>query len=96
MSRFIFALVILSACIAHEPGSFVEYAVQRGDSLARIASRHDVTVDELREWNGLEGNLIHPGQVLRIQSSLSLMRKSMRAFAACLDRKLNGDVSRCV
>ncbi|HSR66592.1 MAG TPA: LysM peptidoglycan-binding domain-containing protein [Acidobacteriota bacterium] len=40
------------------------YVVRRGDNLGRIASRYDVTVSQLRSWNGLRGDLIYPGQEL--------------------------------
>lgn len=40
------------------------YTVQRGDSLYAIASRHGLTLAQLRELNNISGNLIHPGQQL--------------------------------
>jgi len=40
------------------------YVVAAGDSLGVIAQRHGVTVKQLRDWNGIEGSLIHPGQEL--------------------------------
>lgn len=40
------------------------HTVQRGESLARIARRHGVTVQALRRANGLTSSTIHPGQVL--------------------------------
>jgi LysM repeat protein len=40
------------------------YVVQRGDTLFLIARDHGVTVDELRAWNGLQGDLIEVDQVL--------------------------------
>ncbi len=51
------------------PGSEVSYqthSVQRGESLSLIASRYGVTVSALRRANGLSGDLIRPGQVLRV------------------------------
>ncbi|QKT02542.1 LysM peptidoglycan-binding domain-containing protein [Ectothiorhodospiraceae bacterium 2226] len=45
----------------------IGYTVRRGDSLARISQRFNVTIRELREWNGLqEGRHIHPGQRLTL------------------------------
>ncbi|MBT8401920.1 MAG: LysM peptidoglycan-binding domain-containing protein [Rhodothermia bacterium] len=40
------------------------YTVQRGDNLASIAAKHGLTVASLREWNGIRGSVIHPGQKL--------------------------------
>ena len=38
--------------------------VQRGDTLYNLARRHRVTVEQLKQANGLSGNVIKPGQVL--------------------------------
>ena len=44
-----------------------EHTVRRGESLSRIARRHGVTVAKLKALNGLRGDLIRPGQKLRIK-----------------------------
>ena len=43
-----------------------EYIVLSGDALARIARRTGTTVSALTSANGLAGDRIYPGQVLRI------------------------------
>lgn len=45
------------------------YQVKSGDSLWRIAQENKVTVDELVKWNGIVGNLIHPGDQLVVSKS---------------------------
>lgn len=48
------------------------YVVQSGDNLSAIASRHGLSVVEVRQHNGLSGDVIHAGQVLEIpQRSLA-------------------------
>ena len=42
------------------------YTVRSGDSLYDIARGHGLTVGELVAWNGLDGTLIRPGQVLSL------------------------------
>jgi membrane-bound lytic murein transglycosylase D len=44
----------------------VRYRVQRGDTLAGIADRFDVTVAQLKRWNGISGNHAPRGARLRI------------------------------
>jgi membrane-bound lytic murein transglycosylase D len=60
-----------SASVAPSPAtgsSTVTYKVRKGDTLHSIARLYDVTVSQVRSWNGLnESGVIIPGQVLRIQ-----------------------------
>lgn len=43
------------------------YEVQAGDTLWSIAQSLGTSVEKLREWNGIEGNVIVPGQKLELQ-----------------------------
>jgi LysM repeat protein len=42
------------------------YTVKKGDTLSRIASRNGTSVAALRRANGISGDLIRPGQVLKL------------------------------
>jgi membrane-bound lytic murein transglycosylase D len=44
----------------------VSYRVQRGDTLAGIAERYDVTVEQLKHWNHISGGHVSRGARLRI------------------------------
>jgi len=44
------------------------YTVQRGDTLYNISQRYNMTVDTLKEYNGLDNNTISIGQVLYLHS----------------------------
>jgi membrane-bound lytic murein transglycosylase D len=44
----------------------VSYRVRRGDTLAGIAERYDVTVDQLKRWNHISGGHVSRGARLRI------------------------------
>jgi membrane-bound lytic murein transglycosylase D len=56
---------------AEEVGQKINYTVQKGDGLFRIASKHHVTVQQLKEWNQLSETNVKVGQQLVIwQSSL--------------------------
>ncbi len=45
------------------------HTVVRGDTLGRIAKRESVSVDDLRGWNGVTGDLIEVDQVLALGPS---------------------------
>lgn len=62
-ARLLAALLGLAGCGWWSPPP-PTYTVVRGDTLTKIARAHDVTVDELRAWNGISGDLIEVGQVL--------------------------------
>jgi membrane-bound lytic murein transglycosylase D len=46
----------------------ITYKVKSGDVLGSIASRHGVSVNQVKEWNNLSSNLIKVGETLYIQS----------------------------
>ena len=45
----------------------VTYKVVAGDSLWKISIKFGVTVNDLRAWNGIVGDLIHPDQTLIVR-----------------------------
>jgi LysM repeat protein len=45
------------------------YTIKKGDVLVRIAKRFDLTVAQLREFNGLQSDLLQIGQQLRIPNT---------------------------
>ncbi|WP_018168066.1 LysM peptidoglycan-binding domain-containing protein [Thioalkalivibrio sp. ALMg9] len=47
-------------------GQRVEYEVRPGDSLSTIARRHQVSIGDLRRWNGLNGDGIRAGETLTL------------------------------
>jgi membrane-bound lytic murein transglycosylase D len=59
------------------------YHVNRGDTLAGIASRYAVSVGDLRRWNTIAANGgVTAGQTLRITSDLAPSARSKRAGTA--------------
>ena len=44
------------------------YTVQKGDSLWSIATKYGLTVNELKELNGITNNVIHVGQNLKVKA----------------------------
>lgn len=44
----------------------IQHRVRKGQTLSGIAARFDVSVSELKEWNGLRSTTIYPNQILYI------------------------------
>lgn len=63
LSAVLLSGALLAGCDLFAPEA-PTYTVVRGDTLTKIARAHDCTVDELRAWNGISGDLIEVGQVL--------------------------------
>ena len=42
------------------------YTVKRGDSLGKIANKYHTTVSNIKKWNNLRGDTIHPGDKLKV------------------------------
>jgi len=57
------SVVLVAGLVVPRP---TRYTVVRGDTLFEIARDHGVEVDELRRWNGIEGDLLEVGQRLWI------------------------------
>ncbi|WP_083413143.1 C40 family peptidase [Bacillus massilinigeriensis] len=54
---------------AAPPAGTATYKVKAGDSLSRIAIQFNVTVGELKAWNGLKSNTIYVGQTLKVSAA---------------------------
>ena len=63
--------VIVASVLALLVGLFsLDYTVERGDTLSRIAQEHGISLSELIEANDFDNpDLIHPGQVILIPGS---------------------------
>lgn len=44
----------------------IEYIVKKGDNIGIIASRHKVSISNIKSWNNLKNDIIYPGQKLII------------------------------
>ncbi|MCB5246189.1 MAG: LysM peptidoglycan-binding domain-containing protein, partial [Candidatus Cloacimonetes bacterium] len=52
--------IILSA-------EYITHKVQPKDTLYSLSKKYDVSIEQLRKLNGIKGNIIHTGQVLKIK-----------------------------
>jgi hypothetical protein len=62
------------------------HRVQKGDTLYGIAKIHGCSIAQLKSWNRLQGNVIKPGQQLKIY------HKSGSLHASAPNRRFNGDL----
>ncbi|MGC8595961.1 MAG: LysM peptidoglycan-binding domain-containing protein [Candidatus Kryptoniota bacterium] len=68
--------------------SYVYHRVRKGESLNRIASIYGVSVENLREWNGLTNSHIRAGERLRIMSPAVSSAKGDNQLADDSDSKM--------
>ncbi|MFB1097891.1 LysM peptidoglycan-binding domain-containing protein [Terribacillus sp. JSM ZJ617] len=58
------------------------YKVQKGDSLWKIASKYDTSVNKLMEINGLKSSIIFPNQVLQTSGSSSSSKSTAKTSSS--------------
>lgn len=55
------------------------YRVKSGDVLGKIAQQYGVSINDLKSWNGLSGNMIRVGQVLHIHHNTASFGRNIAA-----------------
>lgn len=66
------ASLLLFSGIAHG----ATYTTQLGDSLWKIATKHNMSVAALKEMNGLSSDVIYPGQALKVPGHTAYIVKN--------------------
>jgi len=51
--------------------------LKKGDTLAKIARERGVSIEDLRKWNRLRGDTLHPGNLLRTRAPSSTPEKAI-------------------
>jgi murein DD-endopeptidase MepM/ murein hydrolase activator NlpD len=64
--RIALCLLLFALAATASAQGYALREVEAGESLGLIADRYGVEVEQLRSANGLEDNLIYPGQLLRV------------------------------
>ncbi|MGG4265988.1 3D domain-containing protein [Peribacillus simplex] len=55
------------------------YKVKSGDTLWGIANKHKITVNQLKGWNNLKKDNIHPNQVLKVKKTSTPAKPKAKA-----------------
>ncbi len=79
MRRLLACLILLLALPVSSSASAQTWKVRRGDNLTFIARRFDVAIDDLRRWNQLRSDRLHPGQQLVVKPKAAPRPKDDRA-----------------
>ncbi|MBO0992752.1 3D domain-containing protein [Bacillus sp. SD088] len=70
MRKVLFSMITVCVLIFGFSGvssaATTTYKVKKGDSLWKIATKHKVSVKQLKTWNGIKKDLIRPNQVLKV------------------------------
>lgn len=69
-ARAIIVTVLACMVLPYTVAGAASYTVSQGDSLYLIGKRYDTTVSAIKKANNLSGDLIYPGQILVIPSSV--------------------------
>ncbi|MFY8187574.1 MAG: LysM peptidoglycan-binding domain-containing protein [Flavobacterium sp.] len=79
----IYSYVTSDFAKAEQPSEQVEvyveevkyHTVRKGDNLGKIANKYDVSVTNLKKWNGLKSNNITVGKKLKIESGRKVIKQ---------------------
>ncbi|MCG7344500.1 3D domain-containing protein [Sporosarcina sp. ACRSL] len=71
----IFTVVLLFGVTTESFAASSTYTVNIGDTLYSIAEIHNITVEELKSWNDIKSDVIHPNQKLKVVKSDTTVQK---------------------
>lgn len=63
---FIFTVVLLIGGTTESFAASSSYTVKKGDTLYSIAKAYNISITDLKAWNGLTSNTIYPKQALKL------------------------------
>ena len=58
------------------PGEQKKHTIRSGETLSSIASKYRCSVSDLKDWNKLKGNTIHPGDKLIVFTAAPVKTKT--------------------
>ncbi|TWT27393.1 3D domain-containing protein [Planomicrobium sp. CPCC 101110] len=77
-----FALILFLGTSLESSAAASTYTVKSGDTLYKISKAKKVSVTNLKSWNGLKSNTIHPKQKLKLTKSASKAKTPSRSSSS--------------
>jgi len=69
------------------------HTVVKGDTLSKIAKQYNVTLKDIKEWNGLTTDAIYVGQVLKLSSTATIPEGDKSSGAGIPSKETSKDPS---
>lgn len=66
-----------------------DHVVKSGDTLSDIALQHGISLAQLRSWNRLDSDIIHPGKTLKVQAARPRPKAAKHPAHSGKDRPLH-------
>lgn len=85
-----FALVLFLGTSLESSAASNTYTVKSGDTLYKISKTHKVSVSNLKSWNKLKSNTIHPKQKLKVKGTA--VKTAAKAKAKTPSRSTSSNV----
>ncbi|MCZ2257928.1 3D domain-containing protein [Sporosarcina sp. G11-34] len=94
MKKFLVTLTLTIALVfslANESSASSTYTIKKGDSLYKISRMHNTTVANLKVWNNLKSDLIHPNQKLVVTSGGQAVKNPVKKPATTTPSRSDAD-----
>ncbi|MER2089590.1 MAG: 3D domain-containing protein [Sporosarcina sp.] len=76
MFTFVLTIALLVSGAQESWAASSNYTVKKGDTLFKIAKMHKVSVSNIKSWNNLKSDIIHPNTNLKVASIGKTVNKS--------------------
>lgn len=72
------------------------YSVKEGDNLKKIALKHQISIDQLKSWNGLQTNYLIEGQSLVVTDKVNKLSVFTQDMSSIKSEKIEKDANQII